>query len=163
MCSIAYGLSHRNLIVNKLFLLFYYFGIIQILSYYANREIQTNSGNSSSNNVHTLSLWAKCASSCNPRASCWLFSNVVCTFFSLRCVYCYMFSLSLICVIFCVCVCVRACACLFSLFQWVCNMTWVLGLWLDLLQKKWWFWDFWSFGNFGVNVAILRICCWWNS
>jgi len=86
-------------------------------------------GNSNSNNVDTLSYWAKCASSCNPRAWCWLLSNVECTFSSSRCICCYMFSLFLLFVcffdlvvlwrvcflffdFFCVCVCVRAHACL---------------------------------------------------
>lgn len=90
-----------------------------------------NGGNNNNNIVHTLSLWAKCASSCNLRALCWFFSNVVCTFSSLRCIYCYMFFFFLICVffqpscfvkcvfpffwLFCVCVCVCACTHLFSL------------------------------------------------
>jgi len=93
-------------------------------------ESSGNSGNNNNNNIHTLSLWAKCVSSCNLRTSCWLFSNVVCTFSSLRCIYCYMFFffplfvcffnlvvLWSVCFLFFdfLCLCVCACACLFSL------------------------------------------------
>jgi hypothetical protein len=85
--------------------------------------------------------------------------SLICVFFRPSCFVKWVFPFLSFFVFMCVC----ACACLFSLLQWVSRMNWVLGLWLELLQKKWWFWDFRSFGDCGVNVAISRICCWWNS